>query len=122
MTELVRKQIIFCRYVAILFDEFPDFCFQIGEAWRSPETCELYAKQGKGIVNSCHTLRLAIDLNLWVNEKLSDRREDYQTVGHYWKELPQLYPDAIAVETCWGGDFKSLCDIYHFSIEHNGVR
>lgn len=122
MTELVQKQIIFSRYLGLFLDEFPDHMIQLGEAWRSEETCALYAKEGKGIRNSCHELRLAIDLNLWVNGSLSNNKADYQILSDYWKEIPQLFPDDIPVVTSWGGDFKSLCDFYHFSIEHNGAR
>lgn len=125
MTELAQKQIVFARYVGILLDEFPDYCFTFGEAWRSPETCEIYAKTGRGIKNSLHPLRLAIDLNLWIHTEagteLAKTKREYLPVAEYWKELPQLYPENLLVETCWGGDF-AVPDIYHFSVEHLGVR
>ncbi len=125
MTELVRKQIIFSRYVSILISQFHDSHITMGEAWRSPETCALYAKEGKGISQSCHMLRLAIDLILWVDGKVSTDINDYRRLGEYWKELPQFFPDVIPIQTCWGGDFKNCAcagDIYHFSIEHLGAR
>lgn len=122
MTELVQKQIIFSRYISILISQFYDQRITLGEAWRSPETCSLYEKEGKGIKDSCHILRLALDLNLWVDGKVSNDINHYRRLGEAWKEIPQLFPDTLPIVTCWGGDFKSLCDIYHFSIEHGGVR
>lgn len=122
MSDLLLKQVIFTRYLGRLLDEFFEETITIGEAWRSSETCALYAKEGKGISHSCHELRLAIDLNLFVKGVLSNEKKDYEMLADYWKELPQLYPDAIEIETCWGGDFNSLCDMYHFSILHNGVK
>ena len=87
----------------------------LGEAWRSPETCELYAKDGRGIANSNHTNRLAIDLNLFRGSDLAPT-SDYMAAGAIWKHYSK--PGAICV---WGGDFKSR-DYGHFSIEHNGVQ
>lgn len=122
MTELVKKQIIFSRYLSLLISQFYDCQITLGEAWRSAETCALYEKEGRGVAHSCHMLRLAVDLNIWVGNSLSEDINIYRRLGEAWKELPQLFPDVIPVRTCWGGDFQSLCDIFHFSIEHNGVR
>ncbi len=122
MTELAQKQIIFSRYLGLLLNEFYDHHLLLGEVWRSPETCALYAKEGKGIKDSVHSLRLAIDITIWTSQGPSIDKKVYQELALFWKELPQLYPDDIAITTCWGGDFTSFCDFYHYSIEHNGVR
>lgn len=123
MTDLVRKQIVFVHYLGHLFDKFCTTNITVGEFWRSDETCAMYAKAGKGIRFSLHQLRLAADLQLRkLDGRESNDREDYLPLGEYWKSLPKLYPADIPIVTCWGGDFKSLKDIYHFSIEHGGVR
>ena len=123
MTELQEKQIIFSKYLAFLLEEFWNHHITLGEAWRSPETCALYAKEGKGIAHSNHDIRLAIDLNVIDSSgNLSTDKKDYQVLAASWKEFPVRYPDIITVVPSWGGDFTSLCDFYHFSFEHNGVR
>lgn len=118
MLTLVQKQHIFSYLLGKLLTEFSGLDIQIREAWRSAETCALYAKEGKGISHSCHELGLAIDINVWVNEGLypSNNKADYEPMGAYWKSL------STAHYTCaWGGDFASN-DCVHFSIEHNGIR
>lgn len=88
----------------------------LGEAWRSDETAELYAKAGKGIRNSLHGLRLAIDLNLFRGGVYLTNTEAYLPLGEYWESLSYN-----GVECAWGGRFEKA-DGNHFSIAHNGVR
>lgn len=121
MTELVMKQITFAKYLAKLIETFPTYNITFGEVWRSHETCVIYAREGKGVVYSCHEIRLAADLNILINGKLANQKSDYEPLGIYWKKLPSLFPADIEIETKWGGDFTSLCDFYHFSITHNGI-
>lgn len=83
-----------------------------GEAYRTPEQAKLNAKAGKGISNSLHTQRLAVDFNLFVNGQYKTRTEDYLPLGEYWE----------SIGGSWGGRFKSNPDGNHFSLEHNGVR
>ena len=85
----------------------------IAEAYRTPEQAEIYARQGKGIKNSVHRKKLAVDLFRFKNGTISWDKKDYEDLGRYWKSLN---PDAR-----WGGDFKNR-DAVHFSFEHNGVR
>ena len=63
------------------------FC-TLGEAWRSQEQAELYAKEGKGICHSLHCDRLAIDLLL--HDKQGNYLTDpkiYEPFGIYWETL-----------------------------------
>lgn len=83
-----------------------------GEAYRTPEQAKLNARTGKGISNSLHTQRLAVDFNLFVNGQYKTRTEDYLPLGEYWE----------SIGGSWGGRFKSNPDGNHFSLEHNGVR
>lgn len=117
MTEL-NKQFLFTRFTAdlIVYAYQQGFQVTFGEAWRSPETCELYAKAGKGISNSLHRRRLAIDLNLFKDGKYLTDLASYKILGDYWKSL-----SGLGYECAWGGDFKSQ-DANHFSIENLGVR
>ena len=82
-----------------------------GDAYRSPEQAKLNAASGKGIVNSLHCERLAIDLNLFIGGEYKTQTEDYRVLGEFWESLG---PDCA-----WGGRF-SRPDGNHFSIRHGG--
>jgi hypothetical protein len=81
----------------------------LGEAHRPPELAELYAKQGRGIRNSLHTQKLAIDLNLFINGKYQTRTDSHRPLGEYWESIGGT----------WGGRFG---DGNHYSLEHGGVK
>ena len=85
----------------------------MGAEWmRTKEQAEIYAAQGKGIKKSNHRLKLALDLFVVVNGKVSWDMALYQKLGDKWKTMHPL--------ARWGGDFKGR-DGVHFSFEHNGV-
>lgn len=89
----------------------------LGEAWRSDVVAQWYAEHGKGITNSLHTKRLAIDLILFKNGVFLTKTEDYEPLGIWWeKQSTKDYRCA------WGGRFPHRKDGNHFSIEHEGVR
>jgi len=115
---LQEKQAVFCRLVASLIHEAWNrgYTLTFGETWRPPETAALYAKQGKGIKNSLHTQRLAVDFNLFRDGKWLKKSEDFEGLGLFWESL-----STPGAKCTWGGRFKSV-DSTHFSIEHNGVR
>lgn len=91
----------------------------LGEAWRSPETAALYAREGKGIANSLHCERLAIDINLfdasgtYLDGSTEASAAPYIEVGTYWKTL---HADAR-----YGGDFAKR-DLDHYSLTWGGVE
>ena len=85
----------------------------LGEAWRTPEQAEIYAKKGIGIKSSVHRKRLAVDINLFVNGQLTWDVEHYRVLGELWKTMHPL--------ARWGGDFKGR-DAVHFSFEWRGVK
>jgi len=68
--------------------------------------------KNNGIRNSLHTLRCAVDLQLftldgtWITDVAP-----YAELGAFWKSL--------ALDHRWGGDFG---DTPHYSIEFNGVK
>lgn len=106
------KQAIFTENVAHLISfMYASGCtVTFGEAYRTPEQAEIYAKEGKGIAHSLHTQRLAIDLNLFDNKGtyVTDK-SSYSPFGTYWKSLHPL--------NRWGGDFSHLVDSNHFEMQ-----
>lgn len=110
---LRQKQSFFVELVARLIQEANRQGYELtfGEAYRPPETAALMEKQGKGIKNSLHTLKLAIDLNLFKDGVYLSSTESHRPLGTYWKSLNPMCR--------WGGDFN---DGNHYSLEHNGVK
>ena len=96
------------RLIQFIYSE--DCMVTFAEAYRTPEQAELNAKDGKGIQNSLHCKRLAIDLNLFnsYDEYLS-KKSDYEKFGTYWKSLDPA--------NRWGGDFVHLVDSNHFEMQ-----
>jgi hypothetical protein len=109
--DLLKYQITFTQNIIKLLD----WCFKhdlivtMGEVFRTQEQAEIYAKQGKGIVNSLHCKRLAIDLNLFdLDGNYLGEPKHYKPAGEYWKSL---HPDDR-----WGGDWTKRIDPYHFEM------
>jgi hypothetical protein len=86
----------------------------LGECWRPPEMAAVYAEQGKGITNSLHWSRLAIDLNLFRDGKFLSRSEDHRELGIWWERQST---DEYTLH--WGGRWG---DGNHYSLGWNGVR
>lgn len=112
---LVDKQDFFTGKLAELIRFAQDNGYQVtlGEAWRPDVTAEYYAKVGKGIANSLHTKRLAIDLNVFREGALLSA-PGYTELGEWWEK--QSTP---TYKCTWGGRFN---DANHFSLEHEGVK
>ena len=79
------------------------------EAYRTPEQAALNAKAGKGIRNSLHTMRLAVDFNLFRDGVWLRNTEDHEPLGLYWE----------SIGGSWGGRFG---DGNHYSLSYGGVR
>lgn len=111
---LNAKQVEFTRCVGKLLTYASKYGLDVilAEAFRTPEQARIYAEQGKGIKNSVHTKKLAVDLFRFKDGTISWNTDDYARLGEYWKSLHPL--------ARWGGDFKRR-DAVHFSFEHNGV-
>ena len=99
------------KFLVWIYDN--GYAVSFGETYRTPQQAQWNADHGLGIANSLHTLRLAIDLNLFQGAVLLNAVDDYRPLGTQWKTL-----DADAR---WGGDF-SKPDAYHFSLTWNGVQ
>lgn len=113
---LREKQSIFVNLVAELIFEAQKmgYALTFGETFRCPEEALRLAKLGKGIKNSLHTQRLAIDLNLFKNGKFMSNTEDHKLLGEWWEA--QSFGD---IKCTWGGRFN---DGNHYSIEHGGRK
>lgn len=89
------------------------YALTYGETWRDPRIAALNAKDGKGITNSLHCDRLAVDFNLFKDGKYLLDSKDHKPLGDYWKTLHPL--------ARWGGDFTKP-DGNHYSFEWQGRR
>jgi hypothetical protein len=100
MLSLLDRQKIFAQNVAKLLFEIvaKSESVTLGEAYRTKEQAELYAKEGKGIIDSQHCKRLAIDIDLFQGETYLTDEKSYEPFGIYWESL---HPDNV-----WGGRFK----------------
>lgn len=109
--KLYDKQIIFTRNVARLIDYIytQNYFCTFGELYRTPEQAKIYADQGKGIIDSLHCKRLAIDINLFTSDGsyLTDTKY-YRPIGQMWETLHTL--------NRWGGRFKRA-DGNHFEMQ-----
>lgn len=108
---LSEKQALFTVMIAQLINWADERGYRLtfGEAYRTPEQAALNAKSGKGIKNSLHTQRLAVDFNLFKNGEWLTKSTDHQPLGEYWESIGGT----------WGGRFN---DGNHYSLEHNGVK
>lgn len=108
---LSEKQALFTVMIAklIFWADEHGYRLTFGEAYRTPEQAAANAKSGKGIKNSLHTQRLAVDFNLFKNGVWLTKSTDHKPLGEYWESIGGT----------WGGRFN---DGNHYSLEHNGVK
>jgi len=111
---LRQKQSLFMRMVARLIDRATEMGYELtfGEAYRPPETAELYAQQGRGVIGSLHCDRLAIDLNLFRDGHYLSSTEAHRPLGEWWEGQST---DQIICR--WGGRFTKP-DGNHYSLQH----
>ena len=111
---LADKQRAFSLLVARLILKADELGFQValGEAYRPPETAKLYEQRGIGISNSLHTMKLAIDIDLFKDGKYLSKSEDHKELGEWW-ELQA----SEGVFPKWGGRWG---DGNHYSVSHLG--
>ena len=108
---LREKQSLFVRLVSALIREADARGYELtfGEAYRSSEEAARLAKAGKGIVNSLHLSRLAIDLNLFKGGRYLSSTAAHRPLGEWWETQHELCR--------WGGRFKRS-DGNHYSLAH----
>jgi hypothetical protein len=91
----------------LMFIEKNECSYTFGEAYRTKEQAEIYAANGKGIKNSLHCQRLAMDINIF-NQKgdILTTVSEYEPYATYWESLN---PKNRA-----GAFFKDRPDADHF--------
>lgn len=113
MSETLRqKQSRFARMVSDLLQQAEVMGYEVtlGDAYRDPRLHGAPGKKmGYGHRNSCHKLRLAIDLNLFKDGVFLQTTEAHQPLGEWWE----------AQGGTWGGRFD---DGNHYSFEHEGSK
>jgi len=104
------KQHIFAMNLAKLLQhvESLGLTCSVGEVMRPKEMAEIYVKEGKGILDSQHCKKLAVDLFLFSNGVFLQDKKDYELLGEYWESL---HP-----ENRWGGKFTRV-DSVHFEMK-----
>jgi hypothetical protein len=84
------------------------FVVTAGELFRTPEQQQIYVKTGRSkTMNSLHLQRRAVDLNFFVNGKLTYDKATLAPLGAFWESLHPL--------NSWGGNGVKLVDTPHFS-------
>jgi hypothetical protein len=114
LSVLEAKQVFFATCLARFIQDAAaqGYFATVGEAWRSPETCALYAKEDKGVVNSFHINRLAIDLNFFYHGALISTATEYAPLGKLWESYSTVEHKCTA-----GVFFKTRVDSDHFSVD-----
>lgn len=86
---IFQHQLIFAQNVAKLIEYIyaQGYKCTLGEVYRTREQALLYSQIGKGIVNSNHCSKLAIDINLFKDDKYLTDSEEYKKFAEYWIRL-----------------------------------
>lgn len=110
---LGEQQRVFTKLTAelILWAYAQGYELTWGEAWRSTATARTMSEQGKGIINSLHTERIAVDLLLFKDGEYLIDSAEYTPLGEHWESLHPLCR--------WGGRFTRR-DGNHFSMAWGG--
>ena len=85
----VDRQQTFTTNVAklILYINSKGYACTFGETLRTKEMAQIYARTGKGIVDSNHLYKLAVDLNLFKNGVYLSDAKEYRQFANYWLTL-----------------------------------
>jgi len=111
---LRQKQSEFALNVVKLLKFMDDrgYEFTLGEVYRPSYVQRFLIKIGKSWTkNSQHSLKLAIDVNLFKNGKYLSSSSAHHECGKYWESL-SLY-------NVWGGRFR---DGNHYEMRHDLPR
>lgn len=108
---LGEKQRKFTKMIAllILYAYERGYELTFAEAYRTPVQARLNAASGKGISNSLHLDRLAVDFNLFKDGTYLTATEDHRLLGEFWESIGGT----------WGGRFN---DGNHYSLSHDGRK
>ena len=108
------KQRLFAKLLPGLINQAHLMGYEVtlGDAYRDPRLHgQIGEKKAYGYRNSCHKLRLAIDLNLFKDGVWLKTTDNHRPLGEWWESLHPLCR--------WGGRFN---DGNHYSFEHEGSK
>lgn len=111
---LLQTQQAFAAAIPALIAKALSLGFQVtlGDAYRDPRLHgTMGERKGYGSANSCHKLRLAIDLNLFRDGRFLQHTDDHRQLGEWWETQHPL--------ARWGGRFN---DGNHYSFEWQGYK
>lgn len=106
---LVLQQSEFLLDVVKLITKATELGFVVtgGELYRTPEQQQIYVKTGRSTtMNSNHLRKCAIDLNFFLDGKLTYSVDVLKPLGDYWEALHE--------KNAWGGNWNSFKDVPHF--------
>jgi len=111
---LGEKQELFMELLPhlLIFARARGYTLRGGDLFRDPRVHGDFGDRYEGSYSkarSVHKLKLAIDLNLFKDEKYLTETADHEPLGIFWERLHPLCR--------WGGRWN---DGNHYSIEHNG--
>ena len=112
--KLGKKQELFARLLPSLFLKAFELGFEIrpGDLFRDPRVHGHFGhKKSYSRSKSCHKLKLAIDLNLMLDNRLVKTAEGHRELGEWWEKQHKLCR--------WGGRFN---DGNHYSLTHHGAK
>jgi len=95
-----------------LIDKAHELGFEVslGDAYRDARVFgPMGVRAGYGESNSCHKLRLAIDLNLYRDGVYLNKTEDHRPLGEWWESQGGA----------WGGRFQ---DGNHYSLQYGAFK
>lgn len=113
---LAKSQQLFAADIIKLlqFMESQGYSFTFGDAYRAPELAAIYAKEGKGIVDSLHCKRLALDINIFDKSgTFLPETKSHEAFGTFWESLNPA--------NRWGGKFKRIDGNHYERNEPNGI-
>src|SRR5688572_18752495 len=111
---LGQKQPLLAKLLPRLLDKAHERGLEVtlGDAYRDPRVLGVVGEAKRyGAKSSCHTMRLAIDLNLFRGSAYLTTTEDHRALGEWWEKQHEL--------CTWGGHFS---DANHYSITHAGCK
>ena len=111
MSNLAQDQWVFAQNVSalIIYIFGQGYKCTFGEAYRTEAQAKIYAAEGKGIVNSLHRQRLAIDLNVFNSSGIYLMTSElYKPFGEFW--------EGLHARNRWGGNFIKKPDGNHFEM------
>lgn len=122
MSDLLQFQFRFSRYLGrlLVYADDTGIRLTMGECYRTPQQAAWNAAHDLGIQNSLHQVRLAVDVQIFLEKGgawvYADRgtEPEYKLLANYWKSLDPL--------CCWGGDFTHSPDWDHYSLMWNGRK